>query len=510
MNAIELGIFANRIAAICDEMGAVLQRTAFSPNIRDRLDYSCALFDSEGNLIAQAAHIPVHLGSMAYAMADIVMARGWEEGEMVIMNDPFKGGTHLPDVTLIAPLYIDTLLQGFVVNRAHHANIGCSKPGSMPVSTDIHQEGIVISPVALLQQGVMDYDLLQSLLDQIDNVHFNGDIQAQVSANRIGISRLQRLMGEFGTGPYHEGITALNHHSETMVRALISTFPDGCYHFTDVMESDGSGDTDFRLKVQVTISADEIEFDFNGTTDQVKGNINAPKGVTAAGVYYLLRTLMPEDIPTCAGTFRPISLKIPEGSLLNPQYPAAVVAGNVETSSRVVDLVAGALAQALPEKIPAASQGTMNNVAMGSNGEGRAWDYYETIGGGMGAGPSHHGLSGVQCHMTNTLNTPIEILEKSYPLRVTRYQRRADSGGEGWHRGGDGIVREYQFLQPATVTLITERRLRSPWGLQGGENGACGENRLNGELLDAKISIEVKPEDRLTIATPGGGGWGER
>ena len=508
LGAIQLSLFASRIAAVCDEMGAVLRRAAFSPNIRDRLDYSCAVFDPDGLLCAQAAHIPVHLGSMAWAMAGLVAARDWREGDMLVVNDPFQGGTHLPDVTLVAPVFLDRGLVGFVANRAHHADIGADSPGSMPIVSRLQDEGLVIAPTLLVEAGDVRRDVLDGIVAAThDAAVTGGDFAAQISANRTGVARLQALAGRLGAGDYLAGLRALNDYGERMARSALARLPDGRYRFSDVMDDDGLGRQDIPLQVAVHIDAGDVKVDFAGTADQVEGNINCPLSVAAAAVYYVFRCLMDARTPACAGSFRMIDIQAPPGCLLNARPPAAVAAGNVETSSRVVDLVLGALAQAVPERIPAASQGTMNNLAMGARGEA-AWDYYETLGGGMGAGAHGGGLSAVQTHMTNTLNTPVEVLEAAFPLRVRRYAVRRGSGGAGRRPGGDGLEREYEFLAPARLTLITERRRHRPWGLAGGGAGRAGENRLNGRPLPAKTALSVTAGDRLLIRTPGGGGFG--
>ncbi len=509
MDAIELSVFSSRIAAACDEMGAVLRRAAFSPNIKDRLDFSCAVFDARGELCAQAAHIPVHLGSMAYAMRDLVAGTDWVAGDMLIVNDPYLGGTHLPDVTLVAPVFAGDDLAGFVANRAHHADIGAHSPGSMPVSRTLDEEGLVIPPMLLLQGG----ELVAATRDRIVAATANprqmeGDLAAQVSANRTGIKRFTGLAGQLGAARFASGLAAVNDYGARLARRSLQEIPDGVYRFVDVMDDDGVGARDIRIEVAIRVAGETIEVDFSGTAGQVAGNINCPLPVTAAGVYYVFRCLMPVHTPACAGSFRNINIVAPAGCLLNAHRPAAVAAGNVETSSRVVDVVMGALACALPERIPAASQGTMNNIAMGARHAGRSWDYYETIGGGMGAGCRYRGLSATQSHMTNTLNTPVEVLEMNFPLRLLRYQLRKGSGGAGQHRGGDGLVREYEFLEPATVTLLTERRSHQPWGLAGGGAGAPGENRKSGGTLPAKTSFAIDAGERLSITTPGGGGWG--
>jgi N-methylhydantoinase B/acetone carboxylase, alpha subunit len=507
MDPIELSLFASRIEAVCDEMGAVLRRAAFSPNIRDRLDYSCAVFDAQGELCAQAAHIPVHLGSMAYAMRGIVSRLEWCDGDMVVVNDPFLGGTHLPDVTLIAPLLLEGELLGFVANRAHHANIGAHTPGSMPISRSLDEEGLVIPPTRLVQGGRTDKELLARLAGGRSEAE--GDFAAQVSANLTALARLRELVQGMGAAGYGAALTALNDYAERLARSALAAIPAGEYRYTDVLDDDGIGNRDIPIAARVQVADGSVRVDFSGTAAQVPGNVNCPLAVAAAAVYYVFRCLMPRETPACAGAFRAIQLDAPPGCLLNAQWPAAVAAGNVETSTRVVDVICGALAQALPERIPAASHGSMNNIAMGARNSGADWDYYETIGGGMGAGACGGGVDAVQTHMTNTLNTPIESLESAYPLRVTRYGVRLGSGGAGRRRGGDGIVREFEFLAAAQVTLLTERRRHAPWGLAGGSPGAAGDNHLNGVSLPGKASFTVKAGDRVTIATPGGGGWGQ-
>ena len=509
LNPIELGLFSSRIEAVCDEMGAQLQQAAFSPNIRDRLDYSCAIFDASGGLCAQAAHIPVHLGSMAFAMQGIVRQLEWQPGDMVILNDPYLGGTHLPDVTLIAPVFMGNEPAGFVANRAHHADIGAESPGSMPISRSLMEEGLLIPPGHIIRQGQRDEQLMQRITDSSRNPRdAAGDIAAQIGANQRGVERLMELISAMGISEYRQALDDLNDYGERLALAALQEIPDGEYRFTDLMDDDGLGNEDIPIAVSISVSAGRVEVDFTGTHAQVAGNINCPLSVTAAGVLYAFRCLMPAQTPACAGSFRPIRLSAPEGCLLNAARPAAVAAGNVETSTRVVDVVLGALAQAVPDRIPAASQGSMNNLAMGYSGD-HAWGYYETIGGGMGAGKTGGGLSAVQTHMTNTRNPPIEVLEMRYPLRVTEYSIRRGSEGLGHRSGGAGLVREYQFLRPAQITLLTERRRHRPWGSAGGEAGQAGANRLNGEELPPKCTRQVEAMDRLCIETPGGGGYGK-
>jgi N-methylhydantoinase B len=508
MDPIELNIFASRLAAVCDEMGVVLRNAAFSPNIRDRLDFSCAVFDAAGGLCAQAAHIPVHLGSMAYAMQGIVKGVEWHPGDMVVLNDPFLGGTHLPDVTLIAPLFVKAQLTAFVVNRAHHADIGAHSPGSMPVSRHLDEEGRVIPPGRLIRRGELDWAFLRQLTGSNRNPRDSaGDFAAQISANRSGLERLGQMVHEWGRERFLRGLVALNDYAERLARSALRRIPDGQYPFSDLMDDDGQGNRDIPIQVQIRVSQGQVAVDFSGTAEQVEGNINCPLSVAAAAVFYVFRCLMPPQTPACAGSFRPIEIQVPPGSLLNARRPAAVAAGNVETSTRVVDVVLGALAAVLPLEIPAASHGSMNNLAMGSDRD-PSWDYYETIGGGMGASAAGPGLSGVQTHMTNTLNTPIEVVETRFPLRIRRYAIRRGSGGVGRHRGGDGLIREFEFLVPTQISLLSERRSHRPWGLAAGKPGEAGSNLLDGAVLAGKAGLEVQVGQRLTIETPGGGGWG--
>ena len=515
LNPIDLGIFASRLTAVCEEMGVVLRNAAFSPNIRDRLDFSCAVFDASGGLCAQAAHIPVHLGSMAYAMASIVSAVDWRPGDMVVLNDPYLGGTHLPDVTLVAPLFapgadpVGTVPVAFIANRAHHADIGAAAPGSMPLSRSLDEEGLVIPPVRLVRSGSLQSSVLDAILSAVRNPdQGRGDFLAQIGANRAGLQRLGLLVAQRGAVAYAGALEDLNAYGERLARAALESIPVGVYRFEDWMDDDGQGTPLIPIRVRLERSASGVFLDFAGTSPQVPGNINCPLSVAAAAVLYCFRCLMPPQTPACAGSFKPIGLAAPEGSLLNARRPAAVAAGNVETSSRVVDVVLGALAQAIPERIPAASHGSMNNLALGSTDPVAPWDYYETIGGGMGAGALGGGWSGIQTHMTNTLNTPIEVLESRFPLRVTRYGLRRGSGGVGARPGGDGLVREIELLGATQVTLLSERRRIAPWGMAGGGPGAPGLNRLNGTELLGKVTLSAKAGDRLTIETPGGGGWG--
>jgi N-methylhydantoinase B len=520
MNAIELKLFSSRVSGICDEMGLVLGRTAFSPNIKDRLDFSCALFNADGELFAQAAHIPVHLGSMAFAMKFIISAVEWQVGDTLILNDPYLGGTHLPDVTLVSSVFVEdpegiNRLQGFVVNRAHHANIGCDSPGSMPVSSSLEEEGLLIPPTLLTRNGQLQAQAIELLgLDRQDcseeDIQLNGDFAAQAGANELGVRRLQKLIVDMGVESYSNCITELNAYGERIAASVIAEIENGLYEFEDFLDDDGQGSTQIKLVLAMDVSSEKIELDFSESSAQVPGNMNCPESVVAAAVFYCFRCLMPEEAPACAGLFKRFIIKTRPGSIVNAQRPAAVAAGNVETSMRLVDVVFGALATALPDRIPAASQGTMNNVAMGyvgSDNEER-WDYYETLAGGIGASPSMDGLDASHSHMTNTLNTPAESLEMHYPLRIRNYSILSESGGAGLHSGGNGLFREYEFLQQAKVSILSERRNNSPWGLKGGLEGSSGKNLLNGESVAAKSSFDVKAGDKLLIITPGGGGWG--
>jgi N-methylhydantoinase B len=515
MDSIELSLFVSRMEAVCDEMGVVLRRTAFSPNIKDRLDFSCALFDASGDLCAQAAHIPVHLGSMAFAMRSIVDRFEWQDGDVLILNDPFLGGTHLPDVTVIAPL-LDQQgeLLAFVVNRAHHANIGSDTPGSMPNSSCLQEEGLIIEPQKLYSQGRLNQSLaeklaaVQSRAARTQDEDIGGDFAAQISALHAGKHGLTKLIHQLGREQFTQALKALNDYGEQIALTSLSKLPAGSYTFTDYMDDDGLGNRDLRINLQLTVTEGRIVADFTGTDQQAAGNVNCPLSVTAAAVYYVFRCLMPENTPACAGIFRHIHLQAPAGSLVNAVFPAAVVAGNVETSSRIVDVVLGALQSALPGEIPAASQGTMNNIAMGYYSEKQYWDYYETLAGGTGAGAAFAGLSAVHSHMTNTLNTPVESLELHYPVRIRRYAIRRGSGGAGKHRGGDGLCREYEFLEKTQVSILSERRTHGCWGLLGAQAGDAGENLLDGKALAGKCSFTALPGQRLSINTPGGGGWG--
>ncbi|MEM8843515.1 MAG: hydantoinase B/oxoprolinase family protein [Pseudomonadota bacterium] len=509
LQSIQLSLFSHQINALCEEMGAQLRHAAFSPNIRDRLDYSCAMFDGHGQLCAQAAHIPVHLGSMAFAMQSVVSDFDWQDGDIVIFNDPYKGGTHLPDVTLVMPVFFETQLIGFVANRAHHADIGADEPGSMPLSKSLLEEGALISPKYLGRDNQIDHSIYKQLFINVQNAkHTFADLSAQLGANLHGVGRLKHLVESMGVTAYQTLTQQVFDYAESMALSFLQKIPDGEYQAQDVMDDDGLGNFDIPIVVKLIINNGNVIVDFAGTAEQVAGNINCPKAVTAASVYYVFRCLMSTDVPECMGSFRPITIKTQQGSLVDALYPAAVAAGNVETSSRIVDVLFLALSQADQYIIPADSQGTMNNIAMGSN-KGESWSYYETIGGGAGANAQSDGLDAVQTHMTNTQNTPIEVLEMAYPLRIVRYEIRAGSGGKGQHPGGNGIIREFEFQQETSVTILSERRRHSPRGIHQGQAGAKGQNFFNDKLVGAKVSLNVKQGDRIRIETPGGGAFGK-
>jgi len=510
MNAIELSILTHRLAGICEEMGAALRRTALSPNIKDREDYSCALFDTKGELVAQAAHIPVHLGSMAFAMRGVVERFRWQPSDVVVFNDPFLGGTHLPDVTLVVPVFHNDHLFGFAACRAHHADIGGESPGSMGLHSRLEQEGLVISPRHWFVGGRESEDFRQVFLDRVrGGAERMGDLIAQLSACHTGARRLKELMAELQP----DAFTALLAASEAYGRQAIRDIPDGDFTFEDAIEDDGLGSGPLPIRVRVQIREEEATVDFAGTSDQCEGPLNCPLTVTASAVYYVFRCLMPEGTPQTSAIFRPIRLQAPARSLVNALPGMAVAAGNVETSQRIVDVLLGALAKAVPERIPAAAQGTMNNVIFGGDAMDQAWVYYETVGGGMGAHMHGDGLSGVQCHMTNTKNTSIEVLEMHYPLRILQYRLRTGSGGKGRYRGGDGLIREWQALAPCQLSVLSERRKSQPWGLAGGEPGQRGKNTLihDGQARDlpGKCQLDLEAGDIFRIETPGGGGHGE-
>jgi N-methylhydantoinase B len=516
IDAAALEIANHRLGGIAEEMGVVLGRTALSPNIKERRDYSCAVFDATGELVAQAAHIPVHLGSTPLSVRAAIEHVRMAPGDVVVLNDPFAGGTHLPDVTVVAPVFAARARRPFayVANRAHHADIGGMDPGSMPVGTDIFQEGVRIPPVRLVAGGELVPDLLALFLANTRvPEERTGDLMAQWAALRVGGARLEALADRVGgVGVLAAQMAALKDYSAALMRTELRGLPSGTYVAEDVLDDDGLGTERIRIAVRVRIGGGRAQVDFTGTAPQVRGPVNANYAVTRSAVLYVFRALATEPIPPNDGMARPLEIRAPAGTVVNANFPAAVAGGNVETSQRIVDVVLRALARAVPERIPAASCGSMNNVALGGRAGGRIFAYYETLAGGAGASAAGAGASAVHTHMTNTMNTPIEALEAYYPLRVTRYALRPRSGGRGRHAGGCGLVREIEFLSAARVTLLTERRSVRPYGLAGGRPGRPGLNQLIrrglATPLPAKTSLDVEAGDRLRIETPGGGGFG--
>jgi N-methylhydantoinase B len=501
LDPITLSVLRSALAGVAEEMGTVLVRSAYSSNIKERRDCSAALFDPGGRMVAQAEHIPVHLGAMPESVAAVI-ARDPKPGDVWILNDPYTGGTHLPDVTLVSPVAVDGDIVAYAVTRAHHSDIGGMSPGSMPAgSRDIWQEGLVIPPVRLTED-VLTLVCANSRTPRLRR----GDFRAQAAANRVAERRVQELAARWGLPTLLAGFDEVLAYAERRTRDALSRLPDGTYRSETELEGDGVTDDDIPIRVAVTIEGDSARIDFAGTSPAVAGNVNCPIAVTRSACYFALRVLLPEDVPACAGTYAPLTIDVPPGSLLDARAPHAVVAGNVETSQRVADAVLAAFA--LVADVPAAGAGTMNNTVLGGHG----WTYYETVAGGQGASSRGDGPSGVHVGMTNTLNTPIEALELEYPLRVERYELAESSGGAGRHRGGDGVVRAVRVLADATVNLLTDRRRHSPPGAAGGEAGAPGRNLLEVdhkvEELPPKVSRRVPAGAVITLVTPGGGGWG--
>ncbi|MGI9533919.1 MAG: hydantoinase B/oxoprolinase family protein [Thermodesulfobacteriota bacterium] len=514
IEAFELEIFNNILSTIADEMGSVLIRSAFSPNIKERRDLSCALFNKSGDMIAQAAHIPVHLGSMSFSV-EAILKEDIIEGDIFILNDPFKGGTHLPDITCIQPVFYKDKLEFFVVSRAHHADIGGDTPGSMPLSRTIHEEGIIIPPSRLYRDGILNEELKEKILNETrDPQEREGDFKAQISCLEIGRKRLLEAIDKYGIDKINEASPELLFYSENIIKSVISGIPDGTYSFRDRLDDDGQGNKDIQLKVRVNIKGESATVDFHGSSGKVDGCLNAPYSVTVSAVLYVFQCLAPDEIPLNSGPLRILEIKVDDDSILNAKYPSAVVGGNVETSQRVVDIVFGALSLAVPDKVQAASSGTMSNITFGgiNPANNNEFAYYETIAGGMGARKGMNGVSAVQTHMTNTLNTPVESLEMDMPVMIKSYSIRQGSGGAGKYRGGNGIIREFKFLTDAEVSLITERRVSSPFGINGGANGKPGKNILivndKESVLPPKKTFNVKRGDIVRLETPGGGGWG--
>ncbi|MBZ6494476.1 hydantoinase B/oxoprolinase family protein [Natrinema longum] len=521
IDPVTLEVVRNQLESVAEEMGQTLIRGAYSPNIKERRDCSTALFDAEGRMIAQAEHIPVHLGAMPAAV-DAVREHDPKPGDVFVLNDPFTGGTHLPDVTMVSPIAPGhdgssgsddeddaRSIVGYAVSRAHHADVGGMTPGSMPAGAEeIYQEGLRLPPIRLVEGGEPREDVRSLVLANVRNLRERrADLRAQQAANERAEARLGALFDEHGRGTVLEGFDAVIDYSRERIAAEIAALPDGTYEATDVLEGDGVTDEDVEIAAAVTVDGGTIDVDFSGTAAQVAGNLNAPLAVATSAVYFVVRCITDPEIPPNHGCYEPVSVAAPEGSLLNPNPPAAVVGGNVETSQRVTDVVFTALAQAAPDRVPAQGQGTMNNLTIGARDGSFA--YYETLGGGFGARADRDGMDGVQVGMTNTLNTPVESLETEYPLRVERYALREGSGGRGRFRGGLGLERSVTVETPATVSLLTERRRHAPKGVAGGGDGATGENLIDGEAVPAKTTVDVTAGTTVTVKTPGGGGHGD-
>ena len=544
-----LEIYRALYTSVAEEMGIALRRTAFSPNIKERRDYSCAVFDAQGRVLAQGDHMPVHLGSMPMAVAAALREIDLQPGDVVALNDPFSGGTHLPDVTLVSgvwgnrstgekrkgerarhndttgeshrlplsPLPFSLLPLFFVANRAHHADIGGATPGSMGLATDLYGEGLCIPAVRLVKNGEVNDDVMRLILANVrSHDERRGDFQAQIGSLKTGATRLLEIVARRGEREAVAYASHLIEYSARLMRHTIDAIPDGSYEAEDVLDNDGVSDREVSIKVRITIKGKTALVDFKGSSPQVSGPINAVEAITVSAVSYVFRCLLAGDVPASAGLMAPIEVLAPQGAVVNSLRPASVAGGNVETSQRIVDVLFRALAKALPDRIPAASQGTMNNLTMGgidprTNLE---FSYYETVAGGMGARPAQDGMSAVHTHMTNSLNTPAEALEYAYPLRVREYRIRKGSGGRGRHRGGDGVVREIETLAPARMSLLADRRKRGPYGLQGGTDGTPGTNVIihedKGKKIASKGSWELAAGDRVRIETPGGGGFGKK
>jgi len=537
IDAAELEVFKNLFHSVAEEMGAALRRSAFSPNIKERRDYSCAVFDGRGRAVAMGDHMPVHLGSMPMSVAAAIAALDLGPGDIAMLNDPYAGGTHLPDITLVMPVFASDTnrkrqVRGprvkagadcgygtkrivFVANRAHHSDIGGAQPASMGLSEEIYQEGLRIPPVLLVRRGTIQPDVLAMLLANVRTPREReGDLTAQVAACRLGERRVGELFAKYGGAKTNFYLEALQRYSARLMRAALRRIPDGVYRAEDYLDDDGYSSKPVRLRVRILIRGGRAIVDFAGSAPACRGGVNCVLAITTSAVFYVFRCLLGEDVPACSGLMNPIEVRAPQGSVVNAQAPAAVAAGNVETSQRIVDVLLKALARALPERIPAASSGTMNNISFGGIDPRTAepFAYYETIAGGMGARPNLEGLSGVHTHMTNSLNTPIEALESAYPVRVRRYSLRRGSGGTGRFRGGDGIVREIEFLADVRGSILSDRRRFRPYGLAGGKPGKAGKNRLllNDRVvpLPSKSAFEAPKGSILRIETPGGGGWG--
>ena len=515
--AADLEVFKNIFASVAEEMGTVLRRTAFSVNIKERRDYSCAVYDAMGETIAMGDHMPVHLGAMPLSVRAALGARRIGRGDVVIVNDPFRGGTHLPDITAVSAVFVGSNPKPdfFVASRAHHSDVGGMTPGSMPLAREIYQEGLRIPPIVLMRGGKAQPDAMDMILANVRTPEERrGDLLAQVMANRRGEERLRDIMARYDSARVRRSAVQLMNYTERLTRAMLRDIPDGEYRFEDYLDNDGITAEPVRIAVTLRIGGEQAEVDFTGSSPQCAGSVNANYAIAVSAVMYCFRCLIRAQAPYNAGLMRPIHVIAPERSVVNAGPPAAMAAGNVETSQRITDAVLGALARALPERIAAASAGTMNNVSFGGwdAQRQRPFAWYETIAGGMGGSAKAAGRSATHSHMTNSWNSPVEAFEHEFPVRVRSYRIRRGSGGGGLHRGGDGIEREFEFLEPAEVTILSDRRERGPWGLAGGSTGAPGRNTLVREGQEtgvaAKARIDVKKGEVLRIESPGGGGWG--
>jgi N-methylhydantoinase B len=518
---IEVEVFNKLFSSIAEEMGIILGRSSFSSNIKERRDFSCALFDASGDLIAQAAHIPVHLGAMPMTLSSVLAEMTLHPGDIVITNDPYKGGSHLPDITLIEPVFAFSHSHAprcplfYVVNRAHHADVGGRNPGSMGLANCLEEEGLVIHPTLLYAQGAYNEAFMHELLHSVRNPKERlGDLRAQTASLSRGKMRLMDILRKYPAEQVFFILDELKGYAERLMQNVIRQLPKGVYSYTDYLDDDGCGSAAIPISVDLAINNSAVNADFSRSADQTDTPINTVKSVVISATVYVFQCLVGEGHPINQGTYRPLHIKTRPGSVVDANNPAPVAAGNVETSQRIVDVLLGALAKAVPERIPAASSGSMNNIAISGekNLMGEEFSYYETIGGGMGGRPTLAGLNGIHTHMTNTMNTPIEALEHTYPLLVEQYGLRNGSGGKGLHRGGDGIIRSYRFLEKARVSLLTERRKFAPYGLMGGQHGLTGKNELvqknKRKKLKGKLVFEAEADDLLVIKTPGGGGWG--
>ncbi len=512
LDPVTLEVLRHAMEGVADEMGSVLRRTAYSPNIKEREDCSAAVFGPHADLVSQAEHIPVHLGSMPASVDAALAAFGaFRPGDQVLLNDPFAGGTHLNDLTLVAPVFSGDEFAGYVANRAHHTDVGGDAPGSIPAgATDIAQEGVRIPPSMLYRRGELQRDVLELLLHASRTPdEREGDLLAQVGANERGGARLIEIADEWGLSVLHDAQRALADYAEARVRSALEGLPRGEWTFTDHLDDDGAGSGPVAIRCALRMTDDEIVVDLSASDPQARGSVNAPRAVAVSAACFVLRCLVPADVPVNAGCWRPLRVVTRPGTVVDAQAPAAVGAGNVEGSQRICDAIFGAFAQAVPDLVGAASQGTMNNVLIGGrDASGRPFSYYETIGGGQGAGPWGPGASGVHTNMTNTRNTPIEALEHAYPFRARTYELRAGSGGVGIHHGGDGVVRELEVLSASDVTLIGERRTTGPWGTSGGGDGEPGRDTIDRAPVPSKVTVSLDAGSVVRVETPGGGGWG--